>query len=69
MLPHGNIITKYLPHLIIFDLQIFVSPCVLLFYPIWIFPVTIGLGIYGGFSQVSWYCATWRKELMDPEKG
>ena len=45
------------------------SPCVLLFYPLWIIPVTIGLGVYGGFSQISWYWANWRKELTDPEKG
>ena len=45
------------------------SPCVLLFYPVWIIPVTLGLGVYGGFSQVSWYWADWRKELTDPEKG
>ena len=49
--------------------QIFVSPCVLLLYPVWILPVTLGLGVYGGISQVSWYCHTWRKELTDPEKG
>lgn len=48
---------------------IFVSPCVLLLYPIWIIPVTLGLGIYGGVSQVSWHWANWRKELTDPEKG
>merc|ERR1711923_51751 len=48
---------------------IFVSPCVLLFYPIWIIPITLGLGLYGGFSQISWYWANWRKELTDPEKG
>ena len=31
--------------------------------------MTFGLGIYGGFSQVSWYWPNWRKELTDPEKG
>ena len=49
--------------------KIFVSPFVLLLYPVWIIPVTFGLGIYGGFSQVSWYWPNWRKELTDPEKG
>ena len=49
--------------------QVFVSPCVLLFYPLWIFPVTFGLGIYGGLSQISWHWINWRKELADPEKG
>lgn len=48
---------------------IFVSPFVLLLYPVWIIPVTFGLGIYGGFSQISWYWPNWRKELTDPEKG
>jgi len=48
---------------------VFVSPCVLLFYPLWIFPVTFGLGIYGGLSQISWHWINWRKELADPEKG
>ena len=45
------------------------SPFVLLLYPVWIIPVTFGLGIYGGFSQISWYWPNWRKELTDPEKG
>jgi len=48
---------------------VFVSPCVLLLYPVWIMPVTLCLGVYGGITQVSWYWASWRKELGDPEKG
>jgi len=32
-------------------------------------PVTLCLGVYGGITQVSWYWASWRKELGDPEKG
>ena len=32
--------------------QVFVSPCVLLLYPVWILPVTFGLGFYGGLRQV-----------------
>ena len=70
MLPHGNNANTYNNlSTYLSCLKIFVSPCVLLFYPIWIVPVTLGLGVYGGFSQISWYCANWRKELMDPEKG
>jgi len=48
---------------------VFISPCVLLVYPVWIFPVTLFLGLYGGFSQISWNWTKWRKELTDPEKG
>jgi len=48
---------------------VFVSPWVLLLYPVWILPVTLGLGLYGGLSQVSWRGDLWRKELTDPEKG
>ena len=33
--------------------QVFVSPCVLLLYPVWILPVTLGLGFYGGLRQVN----------------
>ena len=32
--------------------QVFVSPCVLLLYPVWILPVTLGLGFYSGLRQV-----------------
>jgi len=48
---------------------VFVSPCVLLLYPVWILPVTLGLGFYGGLRQVSWHGRRWLKELGDPEKG
>jgi hypothetical protein len=48
---------------------VFVSPVVLLVYPLWILPSTIALGLYGGLRQVSWSGAHWRKELGDPEKG
>ena len=37
--------------------QVFVSPWVLLLYPVWILPVTLGLGLYGGLSQVG---GVWR---------
>ena len=56
-------------HLQSHNSQVFVSPCVLLLYPVWILPVTLFLGLYGGLSQVSWSGASWRKELSDPEKG
>jgi len=48
---------------------VFVSPCVLLLYPVWILPVTLLLGLYAGICQVSWSCSRWRRELCDPEKG
>jgi len=48
---------------------IFVSPCVLLLYPVWILPATILLGVYGAFAQISWTWHTWRRQVGDPEKG
>jgi len=48
---------------------IFVSPCVLLLYPVWILPVTLLLGLYGGYSQLAWSWERWRQEVLDPEKG
>jgi len=48
---------------------IFVSPCVLLLYPVWILPVTLLLGFYGGYSQLAWSWERWRQEVLDPEKG
>ena len=76
MLPYGNNKLTSLLCSVVYVLnaptptaQVFVSPCVLLVFPVWILPVTVFLGIYGGVSQVSWHWSRWRKELLDPEKG
>lgn len=45
------------------------SPFVLLAYPFWIVPVTIGLGVYGGFAQISWYFDSWLAALQAPDGG
>lgn len=45
------------------------SPFVLLVYPLWIVPVTLGLGLYGGLRVVSWYWDSLVQELRDPDSG
>ena len=45
------------------------SPLVLLNYPFWIAPVTLFLGIYGGFAQISWYWDSWLQEIRNPDSG
>ena len=45
------------------------SPLVLLIYPLWIIPVTLVLGLYGGLAQISWYYDSWIKVLRAPDGG
>ena len=45
------------------------SPLVLLFYPLWILPVTLGLGFFGAFRVISWYWDSWVAELGNPDSG
>jgi len=45
------------------------APLVLLAYPLWILPVTIFLGIYGGLASVSWYLDSWLHTLAAPDGG
>ena len=45
------------------------SPFVLLFYPLWIVPVTLGLGLYGGIRPISWYWDSWLAEIRNPDSG
>ena len=45
------------------------SPFVLLFYPIWIVPVTLGLCLYGGVRCISWYWDSWIAEVCNPDSG
>ena len=45
------------------------SPFVLLFYPIWIVPVTLGLCLYGGIRCISWYWDSWIAEICNPDSG
>ena len=45
------------------------SPLILLFYPLWIVPVTIGLGLYGGLRCISWYWDSWIAEVTNPDCG
>lgn len=48
---------------------IFVSPIILLLYPVWILPVALLLGTYSGWTILSWDCTTLRQKLSDPERG
>ena len=45
------------------------SPFVLLFYPIWIVPVTLGLCLYGGIRCISWYWDSYWNEITNPDSG
>ena len=45
------------------------SPLILLLYPIWIAPVTLGLGLFGGLRCISWYWDSWISELKNPDSG
>ncbi len=45
------------------------SPFVLLAYPLWIAPVTLGLGLYGAAAQVSWYLDSWLSAVSAPDGG
>ena len=45
------------------------SPFVLLLYPLWILPVTIGLGLYGAVRPISWYWDSWIGEVRNPDSG
>ncbi|XP_063221240.1 transmembrane protein 169 [Bacillus rossius redtenbacheri] len=49
--------------------RILVSPFVILMYPFLIVVFTLGLGLYAGFTQLSWFFDSWLKEITDLEKG
>ncbi|PNF38571.1 Transmembrane protein 169 [Cryptotermes secundus] len=49
--------------------RILVSPFLILLYPFLIIIFTIGLGLYAGIVQMSWYLDSWYKEITDLEKG
>jgi hypothetical protein len=45
------------------------SPFILLLYPFWILPVTLGLGLYGAVRCISWYWDSWLAEVRNPDSG
>ncbi|XP_049829924.1 uncharacterized protein LOC126269112 [Schistocerca gregaria] len=49
--------------------RVLVSPILILLYPFLIVIFTLGLGIYAGFVQLSWFYDSWYKEITDLEKG
>lgn len=49
--------------------RIILSPFLILLYPFLIFIFTVGLGLYAGIVQVSWFLDSWQKEITDWEKG
>lgn len=49
--------------------KFFMSPILILAYPVGIVLCTIGLGIYSGFVQISTKFAKWTNEIADIEKG
>ncbi|XP_069678956.1 transmembrane protein 169 [Periplaneta americana] len=49
--------------------RILVSPFLILLYPFLILIFTIGLGLYAGVIQISWFLDSWYKEITDLEKG
>nr|CAD7461957.1 unnamed protein product [Timema tahoe] len=49
--------------------RVLVSPVLILLYPFLIVVLTLGLGVYAGLVQVSWFLESWYKEISDLEKG
>lgn len=49
--------------------RIFVTPFLIIAYPITILLFTLGLGLYGGFKQISLRFHVWFNEVCDLEKG
>ncbi|XP_019543463.3 transmembrane protein 169 [Aedes albopictus] len=49
--------------------KLFMSPLLILAYPLAIVLCTVGLGIYAGFRQVSLHFTAWVNEISDIEKG
>lgn len=45
------------------------SPFVLLAYPLWIVPITVLLGLFGGLYQISWYFDSWRTAIAALDGG
>jgi len=46
------------------------SPFVLLLYPLWIAPVTIFVGCWGGtVGQISWHWDSWLEAVRSPDSG
>lgn len=49
--------------------RILISPFLILLFPFLILIFTIGLGLYAGIVQISWFLDSWYKEITDLEKG
>lgn len=49
--------------------KVFLPPLLILTYPPVILLLTIGLGVFAAFAQISWDCSSWYKEFSDYEKG
>ena len=47
--------------------RILVSPFLILLYPFLILIFTLGLGLYAGVVQISWFFDSWYKEITDLE--
>lgn len=49
--------------------KFFMSPILILAYPVGILVCTVGLGIYSGIAQLSLQLNSWLNEIADIEKG
>ena len=49
--------------------RILLCPWLILLFPFTIMLLSVSLGLWGAVVQVSWYWASWLREMRDPEKG
>ncbi|KAL8570151.1 hypothetical protein ACOMHN_030948 [Nucella lapillus] len=49
--------------------KVFICPFLILSFPFWAPLTSLGIGLYAGAIQISWFLDTWLFEIRDLEKG